>query len=158
EGQLIERLPPDEWQDRRRRLVEREGTAKGANASGLDTPSWHEANARTAEYAGDWFAARWHLDRLAALGDGRMADWRLHARRARALADLGRLDEADAAYGQALRRGSKEELADWYRHCAADCEVGERWLALRWYLDRAIVLDPTDWRLYEFRARAHGKL
>ena len=48
-----------------------------------DEASWHEANARDAEAAGDGFALRWHLDRLIA---ARPDDGLLHARRARTCA------------------------------------------------------------------------
>jgi hypothetical protein len=62
-------------------------------------PAWHGAEADAAEKAGDAFATAFHLDRLAPLQPW---DAGLHARRAAALARLGRGDQAAVAFLQAV--------------------------------------------------------
>jgi hypothetical protein len=63
-------------------------------------PSWHEAEADAAGRAGDAFAAEFHLTRLAALRPWDAAT--IQARRAAALAELGRPDQAAVAYLMAV--------------------------------------------------------
>jgi WD40 repeat protein/tetratricopeptide (TPR) repeat protein/tRNA A-37 threonylcarbamoyl transferase component Bud32 len=159
-SETVEQLRPDEWQARQQRLVELEGSAESACGGFLDDRTWHDRQAREAEQEGDSCAAAWHLDRLLASSPpaGPAPDWRLYARRARAHAAAGRLDQADADYAEALKRGSPAQLADWYRQGAADCELSVQWGGALWYLDRALAADPTDWKLYEQRAGVQGKL
>src|SRR5262249_25820422 len=51
-----------------------------------DQLAWHRQEAEACEEAGQWFAARWHLDRLM---EAEPANRALRARRARACAALG---------------------------------------------------------------------
>ncbi len=103
-GETIEHLLAEEWEARRKRLAELEGSEQNAQVGYLDDRAWHEQQARDAEQECDAFAARWHLDRLIeldkasrgrkppqkglAIPPGAFApgspDWRLFARRARA--------------------------------------------------------------------------
>jgi WD40 repeat protein len=64
---------------------------------------WQRREAEDCERQNQWFAARWHLDRLIAATPG---DGPLHARRGRALLELGRWDEADADFARAFATGT----------------------------------------------------
>ncbi len=149
-----EELTPQQWQERRRRLVEQEGSANSAYAAGSDDRAWHEARLRDAEANDDSFAALWHLERLSAPGE----DWHLHARRAMAHAVAGRLDLAGADHGRALPLAPKQALRDWYWHGAVDRRFSRQWPAALWCLDRAVALAPDEARLYQERAYVHGRL
>src|SRR5207237_6700365 len=127
-------LNPADWQQRRDRLAELEGSAESAYAGDADARAWHDARARDAEAVRRPFTARWHLDRLAALDP---TDWEPHARRARTYSDAGDFAAADAAYAEAVRRGPAEVL-EWYRHRAAECEAAGRWETALWYLNRGV--------------------
>jgi WD40 repeat protein/tRNA A-37 threonylcarbamoyl transferase component Bud32/tetratricopeptide (TPR) repeat protein len=62
--------------------------------------AWHEREAVAAEKDKDWFAARWHLDRLIA---ARPKEWQLYRRRAIAHAERDEWPAAAADFDQALR-------------------------------------------------------
>jgi tetratricopeptide (TPR) repeat protein len=66
-------------------------------------PLWQRWQAEDCLRQQQWFAARWHLDRLIAATPG---DGPLHARRGRALLELGRWDEADADFARAFATGT----------------------------------------------------
>jgi tetratricopeptide (TPR) repeat protein len=150
-GGEVALLGPAEWAAKKRQLGE------GAPAAGKDegAAAWHDRRARDAEEVGNTFAAVWHLGRLAAL---RPDDWRVPARRARALGDAGDLAGAEAAYKQAAARGGGAALLDWYRQRAATLTWLENWSAVLWYQDRRAAEGGADWRLYAARAATHGKL
>jgi WD40 repeat protein/serine/threonine protein kinase/Flp pilus assembly protein TadD len=151
----VAELPPQEWQERRQRLAELEGTAEGAYAGDADDRTWHDARARDAEAGGEHVTALWHLDRLVAVDPG---DWRLRARRARAHSDAGRLADAGDEYAEALRLGRPEELLTWYGHRTIECELAGRWDTALWYLNRTAAETPDAWGLYAARAAVHDKL
>jgi WD40 repeat protein/tRNA A-37 threonylcarbamoyl transferase component Bud32/tetratricopeptide (TPR) repeat protein len=65
--------------------------------------AWHEREIASSESSKDWFAARWHLDRLIA---ARPRDASLAARRGDLLVKLERWVEAEQDYSQALRLGA----------------------------------------------------
>jgi WD40 repeat protein/tetratricopeptide (TPR) repeat protein/predicted Ser/Thr protein kinase len=89
--------------------------------------AWSLGRAKAAEDAGDWFAAAWHLDRLAVAAPG---DPELRRRRAAAAAKLGdwdravRLDpgRADNWYHRGVARG---KLGDWGRAAADFAKAAE---------------------------------
>jgi eukaryotic-like serine/threonine-protein kinase len=60
-----------------------------------------------------------------------------------------------AAWGQ-IRRQPPSLLPDrdWHAAHATDAEQASDAVAARWHLDRLIVLDPNDWRLWARRGRA----
>jgi WD40 repeat protein/tetratricopeptide (TPR) repeat protein len=65
----------------------------------LPDPAWHDQQARQSEGEMDWFAAAFHLARLARL---RPWDSTVHMRRAHVLARLGRAEEAALSYLSAV--------------------------------------------------------
>ncbi|HEX5271988.1 MAG TPA: hypothetical protein VFW33_15935, partial [Gemmataceae bacterium] len=155
EGRAVVPLTRAEWDELRRRWRQREGDADWAITPAAGDDDWHEARARDAEEAGHPFTARWHLDRLIA---ARPDDARLSLRRARAYADEGHWDEADADGRRALRLGSEAEVTAWYRHRAAACEARARWPAAAWYLDRLLAAQPDDPELRRQRADISAKM
>jgi serine/threonine protein kinase/WD40 repeat protein/Flp pilus assembly protein TadD len=152
---VVAELSPADWQQRRDRLAELEGSAESADAGDPDDRAWHDARARDAEAGGQTLTATWHLDRLAAADP---ADWRPRARRARAYSDTGQFDKADAEYAEVLRLGGSQELLAWYRHRTAECESAGRWEAALWYLNRTVAAEPNAWDLYATRAAVHDRL
>jgi WD40 repeat protein len=81
-----------------------EGPQGGARTA-ADVRAWRRDRADAALKARDWAGALVHLDRLAADGAG---GWRDHADRGRALAGLGRWDDAAAALQKAIDAGADE--------------------------------------------------
>ena len=158
EGQTVVQLAPAEWQRRRQLLAARD--ASSTSTLTFDR-AFHEARARDAEQDGDWFAAKWHLDHLIAAQNQKpeASAWLLYARRARCqLADGAHVDQAAAEYERALKRGSRQELSNWYRHCQVECRSAKNWTAALWYLDQVIAAEPNDWQLFADRAIVHEKL
>jgi WD40 repeat protein/tRNA A-37 threonylcarbamoyl transferase component Bud32 len=86
------------WERRRLNLEGREVPPATIPPSSDRVSSWHQREAASSEQAGQWFAARWHLDRLIAATP---ADRSLYLRRGSALKKLGRLAEAEEDYGKA---------------------------------------------------------
>ncbi len=163
-GRHVEKLAADDWEERSGRLEDAGRTVDGAYASPVGPSAYHDARARDAEQDGDWFAARWHLDRLiddraAADGGGDRPDpWLLRARRARAGSAAGRFDAADADYRRAEELASRALVDAWYRQRIADCERAAQWRTALWYLDRCLAAAPRDAELYAIRARILGRL
>jgi WD40 repeat protein/tetratricopeptide (TPR) repeat protein len=119
-------LEPAEWRDAWEKL----GGPAGGRVSAEDVRAWRRDRATDALNSGDWTGALTQLDRLAEEEPGQ---WRHHADRGRALAELGRWDEAAAAYARALDAGADEpepyqDLALLHLHAGrdgdfrADCE------------------------------------
>ncbi len=56
-----------------------------------------------------------------------------------------------------MKFGPRDEVLNWYRHCAAECEISRRDDAGRWYLERGLAAAPKDRdfliQLAEARAR-----
>jgi serine/threonine protein kinase/WD40 repeat protein len=152
-GGEVTLLAPAEWAAKKRQLGE--GLPPAGEEEGAGAAAWHDRRARDAEEAGNTFAALWHLERLAALRPG---DWRVPARRARALGDAGDRARAEAAYKQAAARRGGAALLDWYRQRAATLRWLEDWQGVLWYQDRLAAAGAADWRLYAARAETHGKL
>jgi Flp pilus assembly protein TadD len=154
-GQSPVPLDTKSWQARRERLAATEGASGPPLAPGLGEAAWHDARARDAEQDDDDFGVLWHLDRLAAL---KPEDWSVPARRARAHALAGRLEQADADYARAASLAGPARLLDWYLHGAADCERRKQWATALWYVNRVLAARPTDWRLYYWRATIQAQL
>jgi WD40 repeat protein/serine/threonine protein kinase/Flp pilus assembly protein TadD len=152
---IVAELSPPAWQERCKKLAELEGSTDSAYAGDADDRTWHDARARDAEALGESVTALWHLDRLVAIDPG---DWRLYVRRARVHSDAGRFADAESQYAEAQRRGRPEELFDWDKHRAAECDLAGRWDSALWYLNRAVAAAPNDWGLYAERAGVHDRL
>jgi WD40 repeat protein/predicted Zn-dependent protease len=126
-----------------------------AASRGAPPADWHDAAATRAEEVGDSAAARWHLQRLAAL---RPDDWQPYARLARLHAEAGEAKEADRACALAGRHAPAGAMQTWYAQRAAACAASGRWQPALWYLDRAVAADPNDWSSYAARAEALANL
>jgi WD40 repeat protein len=150
EGQAIEQLTPDAWEECRRRLQDVEGSVESAYASSVSDVAYHDARARDAEQDGNWFATQWHLDRILAArhGEGQASGppdaWLLYVRRARVHANAGRLGAANADYAEAERLGPPGPMLDWYRHQVADCQLSGQWPKALWYLSRLLAAEARE--------------
>jgi WD40 repeat protein/tRNA A-37 threonylcarbamoyl transferase component Bud32 len=140
-GQAVAPLAPEDWEERRRRLVALEGSVEGAYASSVSEAAYHEARARDAEQDGNTFAVIWHLDRLIA---ARPDDWTLYVRRGRARLSSDAPAEAAADLDRAGRLGPRQQVLDWQAHAAAEAVAAGRWATALWYLDRLIAARPDD--------------
>jgi len=148
-------LGPQAWNESLNAWREREGLVDWNLGTPADIPGWHDARARDAEEAGASFTAAWHLDRLIA---ARPDDWLLYARRARAHADLGRWDLAEADYQWARQREPARGLHEWYQLQAWVSQVREQRSAALWYLDRLLADRPRDGTLYERRSAVYAAM
>jgi tetratricopeptide (TPR) repeat protein len=83
--------------------------------------AWHRLESYLAEQRKDWFAARWHLDRLIA-GNPRLGI--LYARRLQAHAELDDLDSADADCRKAIERKVNTRTL-WYHHALLRLRAGD---------------------------------
>ncbi len=143
----IHSLEGADWRRRYRALGPR------ASRSPMDdAATWHARCADGAEAEGNAFAARWHLDRLAA---SRPGDWTIHARRARAFAE-------DGAFGLAAKEfasvAGAEGLVAWQISTAVAARaIGRNQLAL-WYFDRILADQPDRWEALERRADLHNAM
>jgi WD40 repeat protein len=98
-----------------------------------DPAAWHEARAAEAEEDGNVAAALLHLDRLSKLRPGA---WAYHARRGRALSEVGALAQAADAYAEAESR-APGEVRNWYRHRIAILgRNGQHEATIKWYENR----------------------
>jgi Flp pilus assembly protein TadD len=105
-GDITHALGGRDWESRRQDLEKRGGPPSQIHHSPEPPMTWHLREAASSEEAGQWFAARWHLDRLIA---ARPEDGALYARRGFALDQLGRWAEADTDYGRAIDCGVDRE-------------------------------------------------
>ncbi len=117
----------------------------------MTAADWHERESIVAEQSSDWFAARWHLDRLMGMRSGEAAT-ECRARRALVLMRLNNLEAAerelaliDKDVARALPRLGQvlRDLADGV--AAANGRVAE--VAYRCALDieeRLVALHPDD--------------
>jgi WD40 repeat protein/tetratricopeptide (TPR) repeat protein len=143
------------WQERRQRLVGRGEAAPAAAA----VREWHRREARAAEAAGQWFGARWHLERL---GDDEPADEDVHFRRGRASLFSNRPDQAVAALTKALDAG-EHGAAPWYFRGRAYAALDQNDKAVADYseaISRAPVSLPKDevWVLMFHRGQSYFRL
>jgi WD40 repeat protein/tetratricopeptide (TPR) repeat protein len=115
EGQ-VRPLDAPAWQERRQRL--------GARGEAAPAPEvvreWHRREARAAEEAGQWFAARWHLERL---GEDEPAAEKLPLRLGRACLFSDRPQRAVAELTRALDTG-EPGAAPWYFRGRAHAALG----------------------------------
>src|SRR5207244_10467520 len=94
---------PHAWRECGRQLREQWPEAVRAAGPLGGSAAWHDRLARDAEQAGDPAAARWHLDRVLALGpDG----WLPYARSALLHSTAGDYARAEADYAEAAQRGA----------------------------------------------------
>jgi WD40 repeat protein/tetratricopeptide (TPR) repeat protein len=125
------------WQDLRRRLPGRFNTRPDRVAA------WHRALAEDAGKAADWFAARWHAERLVALRPKDGASW---AALGTTNAELRRWDEAVAAFTKAIDRGVEAGSA-WHPRGLARAERGA-WKGAAADLEKAVGLGMADWDVW----------
>ncbi len=140
-------MPAADW---RRLNAARRGAAPTRSPG--DAERWLALQADSAEAERNDAAALWHLERLEPL---RPDDWTVAARRAGALAGLGRRDEADAAIDRAARVATAGELQDWELGRAVVAREADRPAQAHWYLGRIIADHPDDARAYMERSRVH---
>jgi Flp pilus assembly protein TadD len=114
----------DIWVWRSRRVyLEYSGRPAERYRSSPESPmTWHLREASSSESSGQWFAARWHLDRLIAATP---RDGSLHARRGNALVQLGRWSEAAGDYAKAIE-GKPDDPDLRYMHALALLGAGDR--------------------------------
>jgi tetratricopeptide (TPR) repeat protein len=91
------------WAQCRQDLANRDGPPRQVNRVPYSDDAWHRQEATLSEQSNQWFAARWHLDRLIAATP---ADGSLHAQLAAALERFGRWSEAEADYSRAIELGA----------------------------------------------------
>jgi WD40 repeat protein/tRNA A-37 threonylcarbamoyl transferase component Bud32 len=98
-----------------------------------DPAAWHEARAAEAEEEGNTAAALLHLGRVSELRPGA---WAYHARRGRALSEVGALAQAVDAYAPAEAL-CPAEVRNWYRHRIATLRgQGQHEATVKWYENR----------------------
>ena len=160
EGTSVSLLDYSAWDNCRRRFREMWPEAAAALDRPGDAVAWHQAGAREAENQGDAEGVLWHLDQLRAEMSPTTwnADLNLRAWHAHTRALLGQRGAAADEYRQLEEAGPKDALLSRYRFHADRRVAMEQWDFALWYLDRAVSLQPDDWRLYEQRADVHGRL
>ena len=112
------------------------------------TPVPRLNDAEESEATGEWFAARWHLDRAIAAEPG---DTALLIRRGDASANLRDWERAAGDYEKAL--GAQPDIGLLKRLARARIELGQFAQAVKWITD-ALVASPEDRNLYMVRAEA----
>jgi serine/threonine protein kinase/WD40 repeat protein/Flp pilus assembly protein TadD len=152
------------WDARRERLAAEKWADLAPCASREMLIAWHRDRAAELVRLGRPLPARRHLDALSKLCPD---DWTTAARRAVALAELGRLDAAELEYARAAQRAPAAALSDWYWRQAvssldgdtgiSQTEPGKLELAL-WYLDKVLAARPDDWRAWFERSDILGRL
>ena len=120
-GDVTHALGGRDWESRRQDLEKRGGPPSQIPHSPEPPMAWHLREAASSEQAGQWFAARWHLDRLIA---ARPEDGSLYTRRGVARARLGQWAEADADFAKATKRGA--DAFPWYAHAVLRLHLGDR--------------------------------
>jgi WD40 repeat protein len=132
-GDEVTLLAAGPWREAAAEFAARWPEPDPALAVPEEPAAWHEAQAIEAEEDGNVAAALLHLSRLSELRPG---EWAYHARRGRALSDVGALAQAAEAYDQAEARCLKDVL-DWYRHRIAILGgQGQHEATVKWYEDR----------------------
>ncbi len=152
-SQDVSVLPPDVLRRKSRELSESGPTT--ANAIPDDDLGRHEGDARRAERRAQWFAARFHLDRLIS---ARPDDGRYRVRRALGLAAEGQADEARAELSRALQAGPREACLDLLVQRAHDAREAGRLDLAAWAIDATLTARPDDWRLHADRAEVCERL
>jgi tetratricopeptide (TPR) repeat protein len=100
-------LDPAAWQENRR-----ETAARFVKPAAADDVSWHLGQAGNSVAAGQWFAARWHLDRLIAANP---ADRDYRRRRALVAVHQRRWAEASQDFEKSLEPGKEDvQVRSWY--------------------------------------------
>jgi tetratricopeptide (TPR) repeat protein len=156
-GDAIYALGGRDW-ERHRQELEKLGGLPGQINHSPETPrAWHLREAASSEQAGQWFAARWHLDRLIAATP---EDGSLYARRGLAIAWLGLWDEAEKDYGKAIELGAdRSDLSIYNRRGVARAWLG-RWAEAEKDYSLAIErgVDQDDSQIYSSRGVARARL
>jgi hypothetical protein len=163
-GQTVLPLSPSDWKKRHERLASLGGPAPSAYAGSVSETAFHEASARDAESREASYAVRWHLDRLiAAVPADAVARssgeaWLPLARRARACASAGQLDQAAGDDERAHALATAADLLRWYKLTILDCLDRKEWSTASWYLDRALAASPGDGQLRADKSQLERRL
>jgi WD40 repeat protein/tetratricopeptide (TPR) repeat protein len=115
--------------------------------------AWHRTVARDSETHKDWFAAAFHLGRLIAAAPKEAG---LRVRRARALGELGRWDEAEADLTAALESG--ERRAEVWRRRGEARLAREDWEGAADDFGEALQLKAGEAEVWKLRGDAHAQL
>jgi tetratricopeptide (TPR) repeat protein len=99
----IHALDGQAWNRSRQELANRGGPPSQADRGLEPEAAWHQREATESESSSQWFATRWHLDRLIA---AKPHDGSLYAQRGSALAHLGLLAKAEKDYARAIDLGA----------------------------------------------------
>jgi WD40 repeat protein len=137
-------LDTENW----RELRKRQGASPRESGSDDDL-EWHEARARDAEALGDWFGARWHLDRLVGQRPG---DGLAYARRALTFLEAGDRLATRADLVTAIHQGPRGHVIDWLMQRSVDLRAGGRPSDALFLLDLVGAAGPGDWRTHALRA------
>src|SRR5262249_51328229 len=105
--------------------------------------TWHQRQAEDAQKSKDWFAARWHGERLVALRPEDGAAWAVLGS---APPGLRHWDEAVAAYSKAIERGGSPGSV-WSRRGEAHAEKGD-WQRAADDLQEAVGRGMADWETW----------
>jgi tetratricopeptide (TPR) repeat protein len=132
----VRRLGPEEWRPAWDRLRERYPRAF-ATASPAELCVWHRYEANECRLKQNWFAARWHLDRLLAAGS---TDGWLHYRRGQAQRELGEPEKAVADFSRAIELG-EDRPSVWEQRGTAYMGL-EEWKKARADLTQALHREP----------------
>jgi WD40 repeat protein/serine/threonine protein kinase/tetratricopeptide (TPR) repeat protein len=117
-----------------------------------DVLAWHLGVVAEAEAADDWFAVRWHLDRLL---DAEPGNHTWYKQRAQANLELDAFDQAIADSTKAISLKADDAEAWLYRGLAhVQLRAWNKALA---DLSRAIELDGGQWRSWFYRGLVHGE-
>jgi WD40 repeat protein/tetratricopeptide (TPR) repeat protein len=98
-------LDSHDWEHRHKKLEGLGGSPRAIEHSPEPEVAWHERETTSSESSGQWFAARWHLDRLIA---SKPEDGSLYVRRSHAYIQLGRWVEAEQDYSKAIKLGAAQ--------------------------------------------------
>jgi WD40 repeat protein/tetratricopeptide (TPR) repeat protein/tRNA A-37 threonylcarbamoyl transferase component Bud32 len=129
---LLDRAP---WQATVRRLAVLGGAPLGPE----DRRGWHRRQAYAAETAGQWLAARWHLDRLVTAEPG---IWQHYLRRGKASLVLRQSALAQADFDKAIKLAAKE-WEPWFQRGRLAVQSG-RWQQSTDDLTKALELIPKE--------------
>jgi WD40 repeat protein/serine/threonine protein kinase/predicted Zn-dependent protease len=140
---LVTNLPAEAWQARAEKLA-------GWESEPEARLSWHLQQALGCAEAGNWKAARWHLDRRL---QAEANDWLAYVLRTKANVAEGRLDPAAEDLARAFELGPADTVSLWYGLFQREAADKEQWPSALWYLDRLIAARPQDASLHVSRAQ-----
>jgi tetratricopeptide (TPR) repeat protein len=107
-------------------IIDAYRTIRSKYPSAVSTPPgaavrWHKLEAARARKVRHWFAAAWHLERLNAARPG---EWKPHASRGYALANIGLWKDSAVQYSLATALGS-DDVTDWSQEAMTTLKSGD---------------------------------